>query len=144
MTEEKDTKSIKKDSDKSKIEKEKKPVKKVERKDSKPKKDEKQTLPELRPGYTIKLYQKIKEGDKERIQFFEGIIIAMRGKTKATKTITVRKISNGIGVEKIYPLDSPTIIKIEVVKKARVRRSKLYYLRDYNKKLKEKVVKKNS
>ena len=123
--------------------KEKKVAKKVEKKPVKAKKEEKkQALPELRPGYTVKLYQKVKEGDKERIQFFDGIVIALKGKTPATKTVTLRKVSYGVGVEKIFPLASPTITKIDILKKAKVRRSKLYYLRDYDKRLKEKAVKK--
>ncbi|MEA1909997.1 MAG: 50S ribosomal protein L19 [Patescibacteria group bacterium] len=110
-----------------------KPVKKEA-----PKKEEK--FPEIKPGYTIRIYQKIKEGDKERTQYFEGIILAMQGKTPASKTITVRKISEGVAVEKIFPLGSPTIEKIVVQKKANTRKSKLYYLRDYKKRLKEEKV----
>lgn len=96
---------------------------------------------ELRPGMTVRVHQKINEGEKERVQVFQGIIIAMRGKTPQTKTITVRKVSFGVGVEKIYPLASPLVEKIEVVKIARVRRSKLYFLRNYRKRLKETFVK---
>jgi large subunit ribosomal protein L19 len=90
---------------------------------------------------TVRVHQKIKEGEKERVQVFQGIIIAMRGKTENTKTMTVRKVSFGVGVEKIFPLASPLIEKIEVVKVAKVRRSKLYYLRTYGKRLKETFVK---
>jgi len=94
-------------------------------------------LPDLRPGYEIKVHQKIKEGGKERIQIFEGIVIALRNKGQG-KTFTVRKISEGIGVEKIFPLFSPTIKKIEVIRKFKVNRSKLYFLRSSKaKKLKE-------
>lgn len=97
---------------------------------------------ELRPGMTIRVHQKIKEsGDKTRIQVFQGIIIAMRGKTPATRTMTVQKESFGVMVEKIFPIASPLIDKIEVVKQARVRRSKLYFLADYRKRLKETFVK---
>lgn len=96
---------------------------------------------ELRPGLTIRVHQKIKEGEKERVQVFQGIIIALRGKTPETKTMTVQKQSFGVMVEKIFPLASPLIEKIEVVKKAKVRRSKLYFLRDYSKRLKETLVK---
>jgi len=79
-------------------------------------------------GDTIKVHLKVKEGDKERIQVFEGVVIAKRGSgTRAT--FTVRKISFGIGVERIFPLHSKTIEKIEVVRRAKVRRAKLYYLR---------------
>lgn len=100
---------------------------------------EKIEKPEIKPGYTVKVHQKIKEADKERIQVFEGIVIAHHGGKNINATITVRKISDGVGVEKIFPLYSPTIAKIEVVKKAKVRRAKLYYLRNYQKKLKETI-----
>lgn len=97
-------------------------------------------IPDLRPGLTIRIHQKIKEGDKERVQVFQGIIIALRGKTPETKTVTVRKNSFGVNVEKIFPLGSPLIEKIELVKKARVRHSKLYFLRNYTKRLKEELI----
>ena len=97
----------------------------------------KKDLPDIRPGYTVTVHQKIKEGDKERTQKFEGIVISRRGGHGLSATITVRKISEGVGVEKIFPLHSPTITKIEVLKKAEVRRAKLYYLKGYKKKLKE-------
>ena len=86
-------------------------------------------LPEVRPGYTIKVYQKIKEADKERIQLFEGLIIARKHGKGVNATITVRKISHGVGIERIFPLHSPLIEKIQVLKKHKVRRAKLYYLR---------------
>jgi len=101
----------------------------------------------LKPGMTIRVYQKIKDlnskgEEKERIQYFEGIIIARKHKKEIGATITVRKISEGVGVEKIFPLNLPTITKIEIKKQAKVSRAKLYYLRDgYKKKLKEKIVK---
>ncbi|MCX6797923.1 MAG: 50S ribosomal protein L19 [Candidatus Falkowbacteria bacterium] len=105
-------------------------------------------FPELKPGLTVRVYQKIKElnskgEEKERVQYFEGMIIARKHKKEIGSTITVRKISDsGVGVEKIFPLNLPTITKIEIKKVAEVRRAKLYYLRDnYKKKLKEKVVK---
>ncbi|MBU0598019.1 50S ribosomal protein L19 [Patescibacteria group bacterium] len=97
----------------------------------------KKDLPEIRPGYTVVVHQKIIEGEKERIQKFEGMVISRRGGNELTATITVRKISEGVGVEKIFPIHAPTITKIEVTKKARVRRAKLYYLKDYKKRLKE-------
>lgn len=100
-------------------------------------------IPKLKTGYTVRVHQKIKEGDKERIQIFEGLIIKMNGGTGVTGTVTVRKISEGIGVEKIFPIHSPNIVKIEVKKIAKVRRSKLYYMRDLSGKsarLKEKQV----
>lgn len=101
---------------------------------------------ELRPGMTIRVYQKIKElnpkgEEKERVQYFDGMIIAHKHGKEAGATITVRKVTDGVGVEKIYPLNLPTITKIEIQKEAEVRRAKLYYLRSgYNKRLKEKKV----
>lgn len=86
-------------------------------------------LPALRPGAKVKVHQKIKEGDKERIQIFEGVIIAKRKQKEPSATFTVRKISNGVGVERIFPLHSPSIDKIEVVGENKVRRAKLFYLR---------------
>jgi len=97
----------------------------------------KKDLPDIRPGNTVVVHQKIKEGEKERTQKFEGMVLARKGGKGLSATITVRKISEGVGVEKIFPLHSPIITKIEVLKKAKVRRSKLYYLRGYKKKLKE-------
>jgi large subunit ribosomal protein L19 len=85
-------------------------------------------IPEFRPGDTIKVHARIKEGEKERIQVFKGIVIRKRkGNTGAT--FTVRKVSYGVGVEKIFPLHSPGVDKIEIVTKGQVRRSRLYYLR---------------
>lgn len=86
-------------------------------------------LPEIKSGYTVRVHQRIKEGDKERIQPYEGVVIARKHGQGITSTITVRRISGGIGVERIFPLHSPKIEKIEVLKKAKVRRAKLYYLR---------------
>jgi len=92
-------------------------------------KDEMRTdLPEFRVGDTIRVHVKIKEGDKERIQVFEGVVIA-RKNGDLRSTFTVRKTSFGQGVERIFPLHSPIIDRIEVAKKGRVRRAKLYYLR---------------
>jgi len=86
-------------------------------------------LPSFRPGDTVKVYYRITEGEKERVQVFQGVVIRKRkGGTNAT--FTVRKVSYGIGVERIFPLYSPNIEKIEVVSRGRVRRSRLYYLRD--------------
>lgn len=87
------------------------------------------TLPDIRPGDTILVHQKIKEGGKERIQVFEGIVIARKHGKGISSTITVRKIVDGIGVERIFPVHSPSIEKIEVAKRGKVRRAKLYYLR---------------
>ncbi len=86
-------------------------------------------LPKMRVGDTVRVYQKIKEGDKERIQVFEGWVIAKKHGYTPGGTITVRKTVAGIGVEKIYPLHSPIIDKIEIVQSSKVRRAKLYYLR---------------
>ncbi len=84
--------------------------------------------PDVKVGDTVKLHLKIVEGGKERIQVFEGVVLAMSG-AGLSKNITVRKMSSGIGVEKIVPFHSPTLDKIEVVKRGKVRRSKLYYMK---------------
>lgn len=84
--------------------------------------------PDFHPGDHIKVYVKIIEGDKEREQPFEGDVISIRG-SKESKTFTVRKISNGVGVERIFPFNSPKITKIELLKRGDVRRAKLFYLR---------------
>ncbi len=89
----------------------------------------KKDLPEIRPGYTVRVHQKIKENDKERIQIFEGLVIARKHGKGINSTITVRRASRGVGVERIFPLHLPTIEKIEVVKRGKVRRAKLYYIR---------------
>jgi len=86
-------------------------------------------LPDIRPGDTVRVSQKIREGDKERVQVFEGLIIAKKHGKGIASTITVRRIISGIGTERIFPLHSPTIEKIEILKRGRVRRAKLYYLR---------------
>lgn len=92
-------------------------------------KEQKKKLPEIRPGDTVKIFEKIKEGEKERIRTFEGIVLARKHRKEIGATITVRRVVKGIGVERILPLHSPIIEKIEVVRKGRVRRAKLYYLR---------------
>jgi large subunit ribosomal protein L19 len=85
--------------------------------------------PAMKSGDTVRVHVKVREGDKERIQIFEGVVIGMhRGGTRAS--FTVRKVSFGQGVERIFPLHSPTIQKVEITKSAKVRRAKLYYLRD--------------
>jgi large subunit ribosomal protein L19 len=85
--------------------------------------------PDMRAGDTVRVHVKVREGDKERIQVFEGMVIGMhRGGARAT--FTVRKVSFGQGVERIFPLHSPTVDKIDVVRTAKVRRAKLYFLRD--------------
>ena len=86
--------------------------------------------PQLAPGYTVRVHERIKEGERERVQVFEGLIIAIhRGHTATDVMFTVRRIASGIGVEKIFPLHSPVIENIEVKKVAKVRRSKLSFLR---------------
>jgi large subunit ribosomal protein L19 len=99
-------------------------------------------LPSFFPGDTVKVHVKIKEGEKERIQAFQGVVISKR-KGLANATFTVRKVSYGVGVERIFPLHSPVIDRIEVLTRGRVRRSKVYYLRNLRGKaarLKEKRV----
>ncbi len=84
---------------------------------------------DIRPGDTIKVHQKIKEKDKQRIQVFEGLVLARKHGKGISATITVRKLVSGIGVERVFPLHSPNIEKIEIVKRGKVRKAKLYYLR---------------
>jgi large subunit ribosomal protein L19 len=86
-------------------------------------------VPTFAPGDSVRVHVKVREGDKERIQVFAGVVIARRG-GGARETFTVRKISSGVGVERIFPLHSPVIDKIEVDRKGAVRRAKLYYLRE--------------
>lgn len=108
------------------------------------KKNEDKKIPDLKPGMTVRVYQKIKElnikgEEKERIQYFEGLILGIKHGKETGATITVRKVSDGVGVEKIFPLNLPTIEKIEIKKQAKVRRAKLNFIkRGYKKKLKEK------
>ena len=92
------------------------------------------------PGATVRVHQRIVEGEKQRTQVFEGMVLGRKGKDPKRSTILVRKISEGIGVEKIFPFALPAITKIEVLKQAKVRRSKLYYLRSHGKRLKETAV----
>ncbi|MAJ50873.1 MAG: 50S ribosomal protein L19 [Flammeovirgaceae bacterium] len=82
------------------------------------------------PGDTINVHYKIKEGSKERIQQFQGVVLRIKNRSSSGETFTVRKISNGIAVERIFPIGSPNIDKIEIVRSGKVRRAKLYYLRD--------------
>ena len=89
----------------------------------------KETVPEFHVGDTVKVYGKIKEGNRERIQVFEGTVLKKQGGS-SRETFTVRKNSNGIGVEKTWPLHSPNVEKVEVVRRGKVRRAKLFYLRD--------------
>lgn len=87
------------------------------------------TLPDIRPGQTIKVHQKIKDGAKTRTQVFEGIVIARKHGNGPNATITVRKISNGVGVERVFPIHMPNVEKFEIVRSSKVRQAKLYYLR---------------
>lgn len=93
----------------------------------------KTNIPEFHPGDTVNVHMRIVEGEKERIQQFQGDVISKRGSGLGA-TFTVRKISDGVGVERIFPLHSPRIAKIELIKKGRVRRAKLYYKRNLVKK----------
>lgn len=87
-----------------------------------------QDIPEFAPGDTVRVLYRVREGEKERIQAFEGVCIGRRGGGVA-ETFMVRKISSGIGVERIFPLHAPTVKGVEVIRRGRVRRAKLYYLR---------------
>ena len=89
----------------------------------------KEDAPEIIIGSTVKVHVRIKEGEKERIQIFEGTVIA-KNNTGIAETFTVRRLSYGVGVERVFPLHSPIVAKIELVRKGKVRRAKLYYLRD--------------
>ena len=89
----------------------------------------KTNVPNLRPGDTVRVHVKIKEGDKFRIQVFEGVVV-VRKRGGISSTFTVRKVSSGYGIERIFPLHSPVIEKLEVVKSGKVRRARLYYLRE--------------
>lgn len=86
-------------------------------------------IPDFGPGDTVRVHVKVREGDKERIQVFEGVVLGKRG-GGIRETFTVRKVSYGVGVERVFPVHSPNIDKIEVVRHAKVRRAKLYYLRN--------------
>lgn len=101
------------------------------------------TRPELKAGDNVKVYQKIKEGEKERIQIFEGTVIAIKNGKGINATFTVRKISGGIGVEKTFPIHSPVIDKIEITKRTKTRRSKLYFLKKKIGKIKLKEIEKS-
>ncbi|GEB30984.1 MULTISPECIES: 50S ribosomal protein L19 [Brevibacillus] len=89
----------------------------------------KQDIPAFRPGDTVRVHVKVIEGQRERIQLFEGVVIRRRG-TGVSETFTARKISYGVGVERTFPVHTPKIDKIEIVRHGKVRRAKLYYLRD--------------
>lgn len=85
---------------------------------------------QLRAGDTVRVFQKIQEKDKTRLQIFEGMVLSVKHGSEAGATFTVRKVTSGVGVERIFPLYSPVIDKIEIVRRAKVRRAKLYYIRD--------------
>ncbi len=89
----------------------------------------KETVPQFKVGDTVRVHNRIKEGNRERIQLFEGTVIAKRG-GGISETFTVRRVAYGVGVEKTFPLHSPFVEKVEVTRKGKVRRAKLYYLRD--------------
>ncbi|MEK6776459.1 MAG: 50S ribosomal protein L19 [bacterium] len=93
------------------------------------KRDLKTDLPALQAGNTVRVHLRVVEGKKERIQVFEGVVIGLKG-NRARRSMTVRKISNGVGVERVFPLNSPIIERIEVMQRGKVRRAKLHYLRD--------------
>ena len=108
-------------------------------------KEMKTDIPKFKPGDTVSVGVKVVEGGRSRIQVFEGVVIKISSGAGLDKTFTVRKISNGIGVERIFPFHSPNIIDIKVLKVGKVRRAKLYYLRDLKGKsarIKEKETKK--
>ena len=101
----------------------------------------KENAPEIKIGSTVKVHVKIREGERERIQVFEGTIIAMKG-SGISSTFTVRRVAYGVGVERVFPVHSPNVAKVELVRSGKVRRSKLYYLRDRvgkSAKVKEKI-----
>jgi large subunit ribosomal protein L19 len=103
---------------------------------------EKNNLPDFKAGDTVTVHFKIKEGEKERIQLFQGVVIQRKG-TGVTKTFTVRKISNGVGVERIFPDNSPFVDKVEINKRGVVRRARIFYIRELKGKkarIKEKIV----
>jgi len=86
-------------------------------------------MEKIRPGATIRVYEKVKEGEKTRTSMFEGIVIARKHGSEAGATFTVRRVSQGVGMEKVFPIHSPFIDKVEIVRTSKVRRAKLYYLR---------------
>ena len=89
----------------------------------------KEDAPQVKIGQTVKVHVKIREGERERIQVFEGTVIA-RNNSGISETFTVRRVSYGVGVERVFPLHSPNVAKVEVVRTGKIRRAKLYYLRD--------------
>ncbi len=102
-----------------------------------------ETIPSFIAGDTVNVHVKIKEGAKERVQQYQGVVIQRRSSGHPGETFTVRKISNGIGVERVFPLISPSIEKIELIRRGKVRRARLFYLREAkgkNARIKEKIV----
>lgn len=93
------------------------------------KKHVKENMPDIHSGDIIQVHQKVKEGDKERIQIFEGLVLARKHGKGTNSMITVRKVAQGVGVERVFPVHSPSIEKIVIVKEGKVRRAKLYYVR---------------
>jgi large subunit ribosomal protein L19 len=91
---------------------------------------QKNNLPKVKVGDIVRVHRKIKEGEKERIQVFKGLVIAVKGKQSSSPTITVRRVSGGVGIEMIFPIFSPVVQKIEILRHSKVRRSKLYYMRE--------------
>ncbi len=89
----------------------------------------KENKPQFNVGDTVKVHVNIKEGNRERIQIFEGTVIAKRG-SGVSETFTVRRVSYGVGVERVFPVNSPNVVRVDVMRSGKVRRSKLYYLRD--------------
>jgi len=89
----------------------------------------KKQIPDIQPGDTVRAHQRIKEGNKERVQVFEGVVLARKHGSGINATITVRRVQKGFGVERVFPLHSPVVEKFEIIKRAKVRRAKLYYLR---------------
>ncbi len=89
----------------------------------------KENKPQFNVGDTVKVHVNIKEGNRERIQIFEGTVIAKRG-SGVSETFTVRRVSYGVGVERVFPVNSPNVVRVDVIRSGKVRRSKLYYLRD--------------
>lgn len=87
----------------------------------------KERLPEIKPGYTIRVHQKIKEGDRERIQSYEGLVISASG-NKFRRVLNVRRVVDGVGIERIFRINAPNIVKIDITRKDKVRRAKLYYI----------------
>lgn len=102
----------------------------------------KENAPQVKIGQTVKVHVKIREGERERIQVFEGTVIA-RNNSGISETFTVRRVSYGVGVERVFPVHSPNVDKVEVVRSGKIRRAKLYYLRDRvgkSAKLKEQII----